>query len=181
MFSSMKKFIKDQRGLTLIELLAVVVILGIISAIAIPSIGGLIDNSRRDAHVANARQMINAAKMAMSSRPDWVPTGTTTTVSLSLQQLEAGGYLERVVDPDTNTNTGYPGSWDGTAPTATTFFNPITPAATGQSYVTITANGANAASFTYSVKLVNATRGVQTAAHAAVDEDTIVRDSVINN
>jgi type IV pilus assembly protein PilA len=40
----LKRIIKNERGLTLIELLAVVVILGIISAIAVPSIGGLIEN-----------------------------------------------------------------------------------------------------------------------------------------
>ena len=34
------KRLKDQKGMTLVELLAVIVILGIIAAIAIPSIGG---------------------------------------------------------------------------------------------------------------------------------------------
>ena len=46
----MKKFLqkrlKNEKGLTLVELLAVIVILGIIAAIAVPSIGNIIDNSR---------------------------------------------------------------------------------------------------------------------------------------
>ncbi len=63
MFKKMKERLKNQKGLTLIELLAVIVILGIIAAIAIPSIGNIIDNSKNDAHKADAIQMINAAKL----------------------------------------------------------------------------------------------------------------------
>ncbi len=43
----LKRFIRNEKGLTLIELLAVIVILGIIAAIAIPSIGAIIDNSKK--------------------------------------------------------------------------------------------------------------------------------------
>lgn len=61
------RFKKDQRGLTLVELLAVVVILAIVSAIAFVVIGKVIDNSKEDAHIANAQQVISAVKLAEAS------------------------------------------------------------------------------------------------------------------
>lgn len=60
----LKNFKKDQRGLTLVELLAVVVILAIVAAIAFVLIGNVIENSRKDAHISNAQQVIAAAKLA---------------------------------------------------------------------------------------------------------------------
>ncbi|MBQ6446983.1 MAG: type II secretion system protein [Bacillus sp. (in: Bacteria)] len=57
-----KQTIKNEKGLTLIELLAVIVILGIIAAIAVPSIAGIIQNSKEDAVKADAITVLNAAK-----------------------------------------------------------------------------------------------------------------------
>jgi type IV pilus assembly protein PilA len=63
----LKKFLKNDRGLTLVELLAVIVILGIIAAIAVPSIGGIIEKSRADAVKAEGIQVLNAAKLYVAS------------------------------------------------------------------------------------------------------------------
>lgn len=59
-----KKRIKNEKGLTLIELLAVIVILAIIAAIAIPAIGNIINNSRDKAIVSEAINIISGAKLA---------------------------------------------------------------------------------------------------------------------
>lgn len=63
MLKAIKKKLKDQRGLTLIELLAVIVILGIISAIAVPSIGNVVQKSKDDAIKAEALQILDAARL----------------------------------------------------------------------------------------------------------------------
>src|SRR5690625_2012442 len=61
--NQLKKQLKNERGLTLVELLAVIVILTIIAVIAFVMIGNVMENSRKDAHIENARQLIASAKM----------------------------------------------------------------------------------------------------------------------
>ncbi|WP_243385542.1 type II secretion system protein [Bacillus kexueae] len=58
-----KKHLNNERGLTLVELLAVIVILGIIAAVAVPAIGNIIENSKVDGAKADAIAMLNAAKL----------------------------------------------------------------------------------------------------------------------
>ncbi len=84
----LKKLRKNERGFTLVELLAVIVILGIIAAIAVPSIGKIIDNTKEDAKVAEAIQIINAAKIYHASHPN----------SNTMDDSVLSEYLENVVD-----------------------------------------------------------------------------------
>ena len=56
--------LKNEKGLTLIELLAVVVVLAIIAAIAIPAIGSIIAKQEDKAVLANASMILAGAKLA---------------------------------------------------------------------------------------------------------------------
>lgn len=94
MFQNVKKRLKDQRGLTLVELLAVIVILGIIAAIAVPSIGGIINKTKEDAKVAEAVQIISSAKLYITTKPN-----ATTITSTQLEP-----YLDKVKDSSFQVN-----------------------------------------------------------------------------
>jgi type IV pilus assembly protein PilA len=95
----LKRFVKNERGLTLIELLAVIVILGIIAAIAIPSIAGLINKSKDDAKIAEGIQIINAAKLYMTAN-NFTPD--TNQTYQTLDNTELNDYLDNVKDSGNN-------------------------------------------------------------------------------
>ena len=101
----MRKFIqqklKNQKGLTLIELLAVIVILAIIAAIAIPAIGNIIENSRYSAVKSDAVNVLSAANIYYTENPSgpMVTTGTApnivnTPTTLTVQILKTEGFIE---------------------------------------------------------------------------------------
>lgn len=79
MFQQMKKRIKNEKGLTLIELLAVIVILAIVAAIAIPAIGNIIDSSRVKAAKADAANILSAANIYFTENPSATNFSNTTT------------------------------------------------------------------------------------------------------
>lgn len=93
------KQMRDERGLTLIELLVVVVILGIIAAIAVVAIGGLIENSRKDAQVSNAKQLVSAAKLKASSDAAGIKSGDVLSYTTGTTEGALNNYVDSLKDP----------------------------------------------------------------------------------
>ncbi len=59
--------LKNKKGITLVELLIVVVILGIIAAISIPAVGNVVQNAQKDAVLADATNLRSAANLCVTS------------------------------------------------------------------------------------------------------------------
>lgn len=99
MLKRMRKQLKNEKGLTLVELLAVIVILGIIAAIAVPAIGNIIENSRYNAVKADALNVLNAAQLYYTENPKGeiatdAPDEEATTTEIKVSQLKTAKYLE---------------------------------------------------------------------------------------
>ena len=58
---------KNKKGFTLVELLAVIVVLAIVMGIAAVAITNVLDSTRRNAYVASAKQFIAGAKTLVNS------------------------------------------------------------------------------------------------------------------
>jgi type IV pilus assembly protein PilA len=93
------KLFKNQKGMTLIELLAVVVVLGVIAAIAVPAIGSTVTNSKTKADAQTVLLIYAAAeRYANDNNPTGAATGTPTPAPLSGDVITvttlANGYLQ---------------------------------------------------------------------------------------
>ncbi|ERN52674.1 type II secretion system GspH family protein [Alkalihalophilus marmarensis] len=116
----MKKWLKqtkNEKGLTLVELLAVVVILGIIAAIAVPSIGNIIENSKKDSAISNAQQVLNAARLYAAGGGE---IDDETTIDYSNTDEDADNliaeYHEGLVNPWGDGEVTYTVEFEGGSP-----------------------------------------------------------------
>lgn len=84
------KNILTKRAMTLFELLAVIVILGIILAIGFPTVNRLITNSRKDTFAANVNSYISAAKTDALS--EWAATGSAVNHVYYIGDVDQTGF-----------------------------------------------------------------------------------------
>lgn len=92
------RFTKNQKGMTLIELLAVIVILGVISAIAVPSVSSIISSTKTKADAAT-KELVEAAILNKVLSENL----STSLTSIAISSLVTEGYLAKAP------------TWNGTA------------------------------------------------------------------
>lgn len=92
----------NNKGFSLIELLAIMTILGLIMGIAIPAYQHYVTDTRKEAY----NTLVTTARTAAQNKfmDDGLPSGCT---SYSIEDLYTGGYMDKPSDPaSTATNCG---------------------------------------------------------------------------
>lgn len=95
----------NKKGFTLVELMVVVVIIGILTAVAIPVYNNVTDNAKKKAHNANVRILKSAAQMyLMEKGTENIPVGD---ISTSIDQY-LDGFVSDLIPPNrTSENQQY--------------------------------------------------------------------------
>lgn len=79
---------RNNKAFTLIELLAVIVILGVVSTIAIPSVNKVINNSKRKAFVTDANFYVDRVKTAILQDEYDAPIDKNDVTVINLNAIE---------------------------------------------------------------------------------------------
>jgi len=90
---------RDDKGFTLIELLIVIVILGVLSAVVVFSVGGITDRGRTAACQADVQTVTVAGEAFIAQSP-------TGAVAVDMPALVSAGFLHSTPTDVTYTVTG---------------------------------------------------------------------------
>ena len=89
---------KNQKGFTMIELLAAIIILGVLLGIAIPGVSKLMKQFRRDYYGKLEESITTSAKDFINDEKLYRPTGVLNSTVISLDTLVKNKYVDEVVD-----------------------------------------------------------------------------------
>ena len=98
----MKQKSKQKRGFTMIELLAVLVILGIIMVIAVPSVVSYLQGARNDYYDQLEESVKTVGQEYFSDHRSLMPRENGQIFSVDIQDLITEGYTTEILDSDGN-------------------------------------------------------------------------------
>lgn len=93
-----KKSQKNKQGFTMVELLAVITILGIVSALAIVGISKLLENAKQEYYKATEKQVKTAAKSYIQNNRKYLPKSIGSKSTITLKTLQDSNYIKGVKD-----------------------------------------------------------------------------------
>lgn len=99
---NMKKTIKKKKAFTLVELMGVLVIIGVLSAILIPVISNVLKENKEKVYQSQLQNITLAAKNFVSDNVFLMPEAEGEIISITLGQLIKSGYADsNIVNPKT--------------------------------------------------------------------------------
>lgn len=102
----LKLFMRSKKGFTLVELMVVVIILGILVAIAIPIYNDVTGDAQKKACAANEKTLEGAVGMYLAANGGKMPP--------SLNDLVTGGFIEAVPTCPVDRTSNYTLNSNGT-------------------------------------------------------------------
>ncbi|EXJ22415.1 hypothetical protein ADIAL_2001 [Alkalibacterium sp. AK22] len=88
MRNKIKQMMKKEEGFTLVELLAVIVILGLIVALAVPAIGNVITRANNETQAAESALIVDAARLYEIENGRIGSEGVTVEALINAEFLE---------------------------------------------------------------------------------------------
>ncbi len=96
----------NKKGFTLVELIAVVVVLGIIALIAIPAVSGYMYKAEDNFYVTTERSVLASGRDYFSDYHSLLPKNDGETTSVPVDRLVREGYIDPIINKDDETCNG---------------------------------------------------------------------------
>lgn len=94
--------LEKRNGFTLIELLTVIILLGVLIVIIVPTIDSTLKKSSNKIYENQISNIITASKSWASKNPSQLPKKDETSIIVTLRQLKDDGFIdEDITNPKT--------------------------------------------------------------------------------
>ena len=98
-----KRIVNNSKGFSLVEILATIVIIGIVSTVGIVSVNSMINKSRQHFYESQKQQMVLAAQSYVNDNRNILPRNVGGMKKIKLSVLREKNYLkEDIIDQDKN-------------------------------------------------------------------------------